>query len=66
VTSKIIYDPKTKTYSYQMTIGKKEPIPAKKMRGAMSKAILGLLARWQELQVKELTDVLFWFEEGWI
>ena len=64
----IEFDPETKTYSCRISIGHKEPIPFEKMRGALKRAIGGTLGRWQQQKIaqdwKELTDLLFWFEEG--
>jgi len=63
------YDEKTKTYSTRISIGDKAPIPARALKGAMSRAILGVtgcLLKEEIIPRKEraLTDLLFWFEEG--
>lgn len=60
----IEYDPETNTYSCRITVGEKEPIPLEKLRGAMNRSIGGVLGRWRKMREWEITDVLFWFEEG--
>ena len=66
--NRVKYDPETETYSCRISIGDKEPLSFKDMQKAMNRAVLGILGRWVKeegkRQDKELTDVLFWFEEG--
>lgn len=66
----IEWDPKTRTYTARISIGEKDPLPITKLKGALSRAMLGATGRLiKELERKaerELTDLLFWVEEGWI
>lgn len=62
------YDKQTRTYSLRMTIGEKL-IPANNLKAALSRAILGTTAQLVRREIiprqhRELTDLLFWFEEG--
>lgn len=65
---RVKFDPETRTYSCRIEIGQKEPLSPKAMKGAMNRAILGVVGRWVKEEGKrrdeELTDILFWFEEG--
>ena len=63
------YDPETKTYSCRISIGNKEPIPFKDLRGVLNRVILGVTGNLIKKEIiprkeRELTDILFWFEEG--
>lgn len=66
--NRVKYDPENETYSCRISIGDKEPLSFKDMKSAMNRAVLGVLGRWVkeegERRDRELTDILFWFEEG--
>lgn len=71
--SPVTFDRETKTYSCRIVIGDKDPLSPKNMKVAMNRAISGIMGRWRQEQIRQLkldllnevTDTLFWFEEGW-
>jgi len=67
---KFEFDPKTRTYSLSITIGDKEPLSPEDMRTALHRAVSGatgqLVRQIEKDREAELTEILFWFEEGWL
>lgn len=61
---KITYDSETKRYSATISIGEKEPLSPKRMMSGLKRAIPSVISIWCRERDRELTDMLFWFEEG--